>query len=113
MDKNAFLDAMNITRWRSINKPQLPFLVLHDVDADLSNQVLIENVLFELGVDITQCQFDCEMVKGPQVVWDMRKVKSRPRVAWIISPPLGEVFRQPNEKRQLWQQICQYKAQHQ
>ena len=105
MDKSAFLDAMNITRWRSADKPLKPYLVLHDLDADLSEQQFIADVLGLLKVDIEQCEFDCEMIKGPQVVWDMRKVKVRPRVAWIVSTPLVELHSNAVEKRQLWQQI--------
>ncbi|MBB1383114.1 hypothetical protein H5071_14480, partial [Shewanella sp. SR41-2] len=72
MDKSAFLDAMNITRWLSADKPLKPYLVLHDLDADLSDQMFIHDVLCLLNVDIDQCEFDCEMIKGPQVIWDMR-----------------------------------------
>ena len=105
MDKIAFLDAMNITRWRCADKPLKPYLVLHDIDADLSDQTLINDVLGLLNIDIEQCEFDCEMVKGPQVVWDMRKVKTRPRVAWVVSAPINKLSTEPDEKRQLWQQI--------
>ncbi|GGQ17742.1 hypothetical protein [Shewanella litoralis] len=108
MDQSAFLDAMNITRWRSADKPSKPYLVLHDLDADLSDETLIVDVLRLLGVEIEQCEFDCEMVKGPQVVWDMRKVKVRPRVAWIVSAPLSDLPVNPQEKRQLWLQISQH-----
>ncbi|WP_434950671.1 DNA polymerase III subunit psi [Shewanella sp. HL-SH4] len=106
MDKSAFLDAMNITRWRSADKPGKPYLVLHDVDADLSEQQFIENVLAQLDITPEQCDFDCEVIKGPQVVWDMRKVKRRPRIAWLVSAPLEDVLQSGTEKRQLWQQIC-------
>ncbi|WP_351078986.1 hypothetical protein [Shewanella sp. CAL98-MNA-CIBAN-0140] len=41
MDKFAYLDAMNITRWLSADKPLKPYLVLHDLDADLSDQTFI------------------------------------------------------------------------
>jgi DNA polymerase III psi subunit len=105
MDKSAYLDAMNITRWLSADKPLKPYLVLHDLDADLSQQQFITDVLGLLKVDIELCEFDCEMVKGPQVIWDMRKVKVRPRVAWIVSVPLAELRAQADEKRLLWQQI--------
>ncbi|WP_137222726.1 hypothetical protein [Shewanella sp. MEBiC00475] len=105
MDKSVFLDAMNITRWRCADKPLKPYLVLHDIDADLSDQTLISDVLGLLNVDIDQCEFDCEMIKGPQVVWDMRKVKTRPRVAWVVSAPVSDLLIHPDEKRQLWQQI--------
>ncbi len=108
MDQSAFLDAMNITRWRSADKPIKPYLVLHDLDADLSDETFIADVLRLLNVKMDDCEFDCEMVKGPQVVWDMRKVKVRPRVAWIVSAPLSELPVNPQEKRQLWQQISQY-----
>ncbi|MGI2169221.1 hypothetical protein ACROAE_03315 [Shewanella sp. MF05960] len=108
MDQSAFLDAMNITRWRSADKPSKPYLVLHDLDADLSNLTLMVDVLRLLGVEIDLCEFDCEMVKGPQVVWDMRKVKVRPRVAWIVSAPLSDLPVNPQEKRQLWLQISQH-----
>ncbi|MDD8061348.1 DNA polymerase III subunit psi [Shewanella metallivivens] len=108
MDQSAFLDAMNITRWRSADKPIKPYLVLHDLDADLSDETFIADVLRLLNVKMEDCEFDCEMVKGPQVVWDMRKVKVRPRVAWIVSAPLSELPVNPQEKRQLWQQISQY-----
>ncbi|MFT6977005.1 MAG: DNA polymerase III psi subunit [Shewanella psychromarinicola] len=108
MDKSAYLDAMNITRWLSADKPLKPYLVLHDLDADLSDQTFINDVLGLLDVEIDQCEFDCEMVKGPQVIWDMRKIKTRPRVAWIVSAPLTELHAQADEKRQLWQQISQY-----
>ncbi|GGP87085.1 hypothetical protein [Shewanella ulleungensis] len=108
MDQSAFLDAMNITRWRSADKPSKPYLVLHDLDADLSDETLMVDVLRLLGVEIEQCEFDCEMVKGPQVVWDMRKVKVRPRVAWIVSAPLSDLPVNPQEKRQLWLQISQH-----
>lgn len=108
MDQSAFLDAMNITRWRSADKPSKPYLVLHDLDADLSDETLIVDILRLLGVEIEQCEFDCEMVKGPQVVWDMRKVKVRPRVAWIVSAPLSDLPVNPQEKRQLWLQISQH-----
>ncbi len=108
MDQSAFLDAMNITRWRSADKPIKPYLVLHDLDADLSDETLIADVLRLLSVKIEDCEFDCEMVKGPQVVWDMRKVKVRPRVAWIVSAPLSDLPVNPQEKRQLWQQISQH-----
>ncbi|MCL1142028.1 hypothetical protein [Shewanella gaetbuli] len=107
MDKNAFLDAMNITRWRSADKPGKPYLILHDVDADLSQMAFIEQVLLLLNIALEQCDFDCELHKGPQVVWDMRKVKRRPRVAWLVSAPLAEVINSVEEKRLLWQQICQ------
>ncbi|MCT8985496.1 hypothetical protein [Shewanella phaeophyticola] len=108
MDQSAFLDAMNITRWRSADKPIKPYLVLHDLDADLSDETLIADVLRLLSVKIEDCEFDCEMVKGTQVVWDMRKVKVRPRVAWIVSAPLSDLPVNPQEKRQLWQQISQH-----
>ena len=108
MDQSAFLDAMNITRWRSADKPSKPYLVLHDLDADLSDETLMVDVLRLLGVEIEQCEFDCEMVKGPQVVWDMRKVKVRPRVAWIVSAPLSDLPVNLQEKRQLWLQISQH-----
>ena len=109
MDKTAYLDAMNITRWRSADKPGKPYLVLHDVDADLSEQGFIQQVLAQLDVLPEQCDFDCELHKGPQVVWDMRKVKMRPRVGWLVSSPLSEVIQSADEKRQLWQQICQHR----
>jgi len=108
MDKSAFLDAMNITRWHSADKPLKPYLVLHDLDADLSDQTFINDVLGLLNLDIDQCEFDCDMVKGPTVVWDMRKTKVRPRVAWIVSAPLVILRAQADEKRQLWLQISQY-----
>lgn len=108
MDKSAFLDAMNITRWRCADKPLKPYLVLHDLDADLSDKTLISDVLGLLNIDIDQCEFDCEMIKGPQVVWDMRKVKTRPRVAWVVSAPVSDLLIHPDEKRQLWLQIIQH-----
>ena len=107
MEKSAFLDAMNITRWRSADKPGKPFLVLHDIDADLSAQPFIEQVLGLVNVSLDQCDFDCETHRGPQVVWDMRKTKRRPRVAWLVTAPLNDVMQNGDEKRQLWQQICQ------
>ncbi|MGI2179856.1 hypothetical protein [Shewanella frigidimarina] len=108
MDKSAFLDAMNITRWLSADKPLKPYLVLHDLDADLSDQMFIHDVLRLLNVDIDQCEFDCEMIKGPQVIWDMRKTKVRPRVAWVVSASLTDLHALVDEKRHLWQQISQH-----
>ncbi|MGX9461826.1 hypothetical protein ACWXWU_11365 [Shewanella sp. A14] len=108
MDKFAFLDAMSITRWRSADKPIKPYLVLHDLDADLTDETLIADVLRLLGVDIELCEFDSEMVKGPQVVWDMRKIKVRPRVAWVVSAPITDLANHPEGKRQLWLQISHF-----
>ena len=78
-----------------------------DIDADLSAQPFIEQVLGLVNVSLDQCDFDCETHRGPQVVWDMRKTKRRPRVAWLVTAPLDDVMQNGDEKRQLWQQICQ------
>lgn len=109
MDKTAYLDAMNIVRWRSADKPGKAYLVLHDLDADLSAQQFISDVLGQFNITPEQCEFDCDMVKGTQVVWDMRKLRMRPRVAWIVSSPLEKVLNSSEEKRQIWQQICDKK----
>ncbi|MBR9727741.1 hypothetical protein ACFOD0_05420 [Shewanella intestini] len=105
MDKNAFLDAMNVSRWRSADTPGKPYLVLHDLDADMSNNQLLTQVLKLLNVDLEQCEFDCKPISGMQVVWDMRKVKMRPRVAWVVTSPLADILPNADEKQQLWQQV--------
>ncbi|WP_394130461.1 hypothetical protein [Shewanella maritima] len=109
MDKTAYLDAMNITRWRSADKPGKPYMVLHDLDADMHEHDFINRVLCLMGVDPQQCDFDCTLVSGPQVVWDMRKVKMRPRVAWVVTSPLVDILQSAESKRDLWQQIVSYK----
>ena len=106
MDKTAYLDAMNITRWRSASAPQKPYLIIHDIDADLSADAFMNEILSLLSISPDDCEFDCDMVKGPQVIWDMRKVKMRPRVAWLVSAPLDVLISSADEKRLLWQQIC-------
>ncbi|NKF49560.1 DNA polymerase III subunit psi [Shewanella sp. WXL01] len=108
MEKSAYLDAMNITRWRGADKPGKPYLVIHDLDADMSEHPFLNHILSLIGVTPELCDFDCQHVSGPQVVWDMRKVAMRPRVAWLVSKPLQDVIASPEQKRLLWKQICDH-----
>jgi DNA polymerase III psi subunit len=111
MDKSAYLDAMGITRWRSGHDEPKPFLVLHDEDfvPIFNKQPLLAEVLFLLNVKPEECQFDTELVKGCQLVWDMRSQKTRPRTAWINSEPFAALLTpEASHKRALWQQICAY-----
>ncbi|WP_144213128.1 hypothetical protein [Shewanella donghaensis] len=106
MEKSAFLDAMGVTRWRSADTQGKPYLIIHDDDVDISQHGLVKSVLALLNIDQSQCEFDTEMVKGMQVVWDMRKLRVRPRVAWIITDPISALEQGHQGKKELWQQIC-------
>ncbi|WP_285164572.1 hypothetical protein [Shewanella goraebulensis] len=108
MEKSAYLDAMGVTRWRSADAKGKPYLIIHDSDSDISQNQLVLAVLGLLDIDVADCDFDTEMVKGMQVVWDMRKLRVRPRVAWLVSTPLTALEVSHQAKRELWQQICQH-----
>ncbi|KPZ68756.1 MULTISPECIES: DNA polymerase III subunit psi [unclassified Shewanella] len=113
MEKSAYLDAMGVTRWRSADAKGKPYLIIYDSEADnngadISLHPLVTEVLSLLNIALADCDFDTEMVKGMQVVWDMRKLKVRPRVAWLVSSPLDELQQGHQAKRELWQQIYQH-----
>lgn len=110
MDKSAYLDAMGVSRWRSADAKGKPYLIIQDSDTDISQHAIVLEILGLLSVDLNDCEFDTEMVKGMQVVWDMRKLKVRPRVAWLVSAPLAALETGHQAKRELWQQIYQHLA---
>ncbi|MDO6619835.1 hypothetical protein [Shewanella sp. 6_MG-2023] len=105
MEKSAFLDAMGVTRWRSADSQGKPYLIIHDDGDDISQHSLVKSVLSLLHIDESQCEFDTEMVKGMQVIWDLRKMRVRPRVAWIITDPIEALLQGHQGKRDLWQQL--------
>ncbi|MCL1065725.1 hypothetical protein L2735_02740 [Shewanella olleyana] len=106
MEKSAFLDAMGVTRWRSADAKGKPYLIIHDTESDISQHPIVSHILALLNIELADCDFDTEMVKGMQVVWDMRKLRVRPRVAWLVSAPLKELEIGHKAKRELWQQLC-------
>ena len=113
MNKSAYLEAMAITSWRIRDTKVKPYQVIWDADGALPQaQTLIEQVLELIGVTLDECDFDCQIHKGKQIIWDLRRHKVRPRTAWLVSEPLASLLVGSEAKRALWSQICQWREQH-
>lgn len=110
MDKSAYLDAMEISRWQlTTTASQKPgFLILHDDDDTLPPTEFIAEILSLMQLADIDYQLTEKPVKGSNIVWDMRSRKTRPRIAWIESQPMKQLFQGSEGKKQLWQQICDF-----
>ncbi|MDI5848194.1 DNA polymerase III subunit psi [Shewanella xiamenensis] len=112
MNKSAYLAAMEITPWQLRDTKVRPYQVVLDVD-DMSSaaEPLIDTVLGLIGISKDDCEFNTEPHKGKTIVWDLRRHRVRPRVAWLVSDPLADLLSHSEAKRALWGQICQWREQ--
>ncbi|RYV00514.1 hypothetical protein SOPP22_17000 [Shewanella sp. OPT22] len=110
MEKNAYLDAMEISRWQlATSASQQPeFLILHDDDDTPPSAEFIEQILSLMELSDIEYHLTEKPLKGAKVVWDMRSRKTRPHIAWIESQPMKQLLNGSSGKRQLWQQICDH-----
>ncbi len=110
MDKTAYLDAMEISRWqlasRARRKPE--YLILHDDDDTPPSPQFVAEILSLMRLSDIEYHLAEKPVKDCDVIWDMRGRKTRPRTAWIESQPMRRLFQGSEGKKQLWQQICDY-----
>ena len=110
MDKSAYLDAMEISRWQlatiASSKPE--FLILHDDDDTPPSSEFIEDILSLMQLSGLEYRLAEKPVKGSEVIWDMRSRKTRPHISWIESQPMKQLLQNGKNKKQLWQQICDY-----
>jgi DNA polymerase III psi subunit len=111
MNKLAYLDVMGVSRWKLRDCSEKPYVItLDEDDLQAAAQPFVNSVLTLLGVTPEQCDFRNQPLKDKAVVWDLRRVKSRPRVAWLSSEPLAVLMGSSEAKRALWQQICAWQA---
>ncbi|MDX1282950.1 hypothetical protein [Shewanella colwelliana] len=108
MDKQAYLDAMGISRWVRQEMQLNPCVILHDQGVQLNlEHPIVTSVLALLEVDVKQVVTSYNGAKLSQVCWDMRSVK-RPQIDTLISSaPIAVLEQQSSAKQALWQSICQ------
>lgn len=112
MEKNAYLDAMGITRWKKAT-PQADILTilvnplrLKEVDSPL-----FTTVLKFIGVDIEQCRFATRAEPSVKVIWDMRGKQAVAGEDCLVSAPINELEANADAKRALWGSMQAYMAQ--
>ncbi|QYJ79634.1 DNA polymerase III subunit psi [Shewanella acanthi] len=120
MNKSAYLAAMDITTWRVRDTKVRAYQVVLDEDelARLEQersgnnagvmQTLIAAVLRQIDINVDDCEFTAAPRSARPIVWDLRRVKVRPRSAWLVSEPLANLLTSSGAKRDLWGQICQW-----
>ena len=110
MDKSAYLDAMEISRWQlasaASQKPE--YLILHDDDDTPPSPQFVAEILSLMQLSDIEYHLAEKPIKGANVIWDMRSRKTRPHIAWIESKPMKQLFIGSEGKKQLWQQICEF-----
>ena len=110
MDKTAYLDAMEISRWQlatsASHHPEC--LILHDDDDTPPSAEFIEQILSLMELSDIEYHLSEKPIKGANVIWDMRSRKTRPHIALIESQPMRQLLSSGSGKKQLWQQICDY-----
>lgn len=112
MNKSTYLAAMEITCWQLRDTKVRPYQVIWDEESITPDlELFIDTVLGLIGVNRDDCEFSSEPYKGKPIVWDLRRNRVRPRVAWLVSEPLTELLNSGEAKRALWGQICQWREQ--
>ncbi|WP_298770419.1 hypothetical protein [uncultured Shewanella sp.] len=120
MNKQAYLNAMGITRW-AVRRPKLPvFTVLIDDDNaidKISEHPIFLSVLEFIGHRVDACEFKATEEKEDKIIWDLRRPKpehallrrvnrkSANKQDHLVSKPLGELEHSVEDKKALWQQI--------
>ena len=109
MEKNAYLDAMGITRWKKA-VPQADILTvlvnplrIKDVDSPI-----IGTVLSLIGADVNHCRFAVRAEGGAKVIWDMRGKQAVAGDDRIISAPINELESSVEAKKALWGNMQAY-----
>ncbi|WP_299004999.1 hypothetical protein [uncultured Shewanella sp.] len=120
MNKQAYLNAMGITRW-TIRRPKLPVCtVLIDDDnteSQISEHPIFLSVLTFIGHSLGTCEFRTTEEKDDTIIWDLRRPKlehallrrvsrkSSNKQERLVSKPLWELEHSVEDKKALWQQI--------
>ena len=110
MDKSAYLDAMDISRWqRATEAKQKPeYLILHDDDDTPPPAHFVGEILSLMQLTDIDYHLAEQPIKGSKIIWDMRSRKIRPHIALIESQPISQLFQGKDGKKHLWNQICSY-----
>ncbi len=97
---------MRISRWSQGGEAKQAYVILVDkVSSELENHPVIAIVLSLIDCPFTHCTFSSSFVKGADVIWDMRKMKLPKSNSTLTSPPLNELEKTAESKRELWQLI--------
>ncbi|MCE9679006.1 DNA polymerase III subunit psi [Shewanella sp. AS1] len=110
MNRNAYLDAMGITRWRERSEAVDPCYILVDKGVRIEvEHPIVKSVLALLNINAEQVKVSTVLPKSAgkssAIMWDLRCLK-HPKVECILSsPPLSELEQTVQAKKQLWQSI--------
>ena len=112
LERNAYLDAIGITRWveKGADLPFYPILVDRGTSVSVEHPIIRQ--VLTLFPEQERQVVVCDTLSGTkEVFWDMRSVRL-PKVACVISSaPLTVLEQQAKAKRALWQAICEANAQ--
>lgn len=110
MNRQTYLDAMGISRWRSRDAAPQP-VVLCDDPTSLAGEPLVNEVLHLLGITAEQCRFANRVAAHEQVIWDLRLMNRPHKPGILYSAPLPQLRSGSEAKRALWQQVWQRETQ--
>ncbi|RTR37145.1 hypothetical protein EKG38_20280 [Shewanella canadensis] len=100
---------MGISRWSQGGEGKQAYIILVDkVSSELETHPVITSALSLIDCPFAHCTFSSSLVKGADVIWDMRRVKLPKANAILTSPPLKELEKTAESKRELWQLITAY-----
>lgn len=105
MNKQAYLDAMGITRWVEAKSVPPAVLILLDRGVDVDVQHPIITVVLDLLGMASASPLVTNKFDGRTVFWDMRKLKLPKVECRISSDPLSVMEREVKAKKALWESI--------
>ncbi|WP_299811076.1 hypothetical protein [uncultured Shewanella sp.] len=109
MEKNAYLDAMGITRWKkAIPQADIMTVLVNPLRIKDVDSPIIGIVLNLIGVDVNHCRFAVRAEEGAKVIWDMRGKQSVASDERLVSAPINELESSVDAKRALWANMQAY-----
>ena len=111
MEKNAYLDAMGITRWKkAVPQNEVLTVLVNPLRIKEVDSPIISKVLALIGVDIAHCHFAVRAEANANVIWDMRGKQAVAGDDRLISAPINELEANIEAKRALWGNMQAYMA---
>ncbi|ABV88474.1 hypothetical protein [Shewanella pealeana] len=109
MEKNAYLDAMGITRWKkAIPQADIMTVLVNPLRIKDVDSPIIGIVLSLIGADVNHCRFAVRAEVGSRVIWDMRGKQAVSGVDRVVSAPINELESSVEAKRALWANMQAY-----
>lgn len=109
MEKNAYLDAMGITRWKkAVPQADILTILVNPLRLKEVDSPLFTTVLNFIGIDIEHCRFAARVEPSTKVIWDMRGKQAVEGDDRLISAPINELEANADAKKALWANMQAY-----